>query len=327
MGEEDKPQSWWKTVPGILTTLAAFITAITGLIVTLHQAGMISGVREHYKGTRHALTAPGLISPQDQALLPQPYLGGWQFKWDEAANPREVLQYHLIVSHEASATPLVDIKTETNNYTKEWTRCNNMTDRMLFNWKWKVRVQDKQGWWSPWSEEFSFGVREFNPQLYAEKCPERAKGLTYKPSEAPFKPKEPFPPPAIATAPAISSKTKFRRERLPGDDILFIKPVSQDDCRIVFEVTYFINPAHSDVVWVTGWLSYQGKGVSQKLGKCPKGGGGMTTIQHLGKGTVRLSVALPEDGKADSLEVFLREHSDRSGPIIKKIFPYNWTWK
>jgi hypothetical protein len=39
MGEE-KPQSWWKTFPGILTAAAGFITAVSGLIVALHQAGI-----------------------------------------------------------------------------------------------------------------------------------------------------------------------------------------------------------------------------------------------------------------------------------------------
>jgi hypothetical protein len=39
---DDKPtrQSWWQTVPGILTAAAATITAVTGLIVALQQAGV-----------------------------------------------------------------------------------------------------------------------------------------------------------------------------------------------------------------------------------------------------------------------------------------------
>ena len=36
-----KFQSWWSTVPGMLTGFAAAITAITGLIVALHQAGLM----------------------------------------------------------------------------------------------------------------------------------------------------------------------------------------------------------------------------------------------------------------------------------------------
>ena len=38
----EKPQSspsWWQTVPGILTGVAALITAVTGLMVALNHAG------------------------------------------------------------------------------------------------------------------------------------------------------------------------------------------------------------------------------------------------------------------------------------------------
>jgi hypothetical protein len=36
-----KSQSWWTTLPGMLTGFAAAITAVTGLIVALHQAGIV----------------------------------------------------------------------------------------------------------------------------------------------------------------------------------------------------------------------------------------------------------------------------------------------
>ena len=38
-GPEPASQSWWKTLPGLLTAAAATITAITGLIVAVHQTG------------------------------------------------------------------------------------------------------------------------------------------------------------------------------------------------------------------------------------------------------------------------------------------------
>jgi hypothetical protein len=40
--EPSKSQTWWQTLPGILTAVAATITAITGLIVALYQAGLLS---------------------------------------------------------------------------------------------------------------------------------------------------------------------------------------------------------------------------------------------------------------------------------------------
>ena len=36
-----KPQNWWTTVPGLLTGLAGIVTAVTGLILALHQAGVM----------------------------------------------------------------------------------------------------------------------------------------------------------------------------------------------------------------------------------------------------------------------------------------------
>ena len=37
-----KSQSWWQTLPGILTAVAGFITATTGLILALNQIGAFS---------------------------------------------------------------------------------------------------------------------------------------------------------------------------------------------------------------------------------------------------------------------------------------------
>ena len=41
--ESPKHQSWWQTLPGILTAVAGIITAATGLIVALNQAGVFHG--------------------------------------------------------------------------------------------------------------------------------------------------------------------------------------------------------------------------------------------------------------------------------------------
>jgi len=49
MVEEAKSQSWWKTIPGILTTVTAMVTAVTGLIVALHQVGLLQGAKEPAK--------------------------------------------------------------------------------------------------------------------------------------------------------------------------------------------------------------------------------------------------------------------------------------
>jgi hypothetical protein len=40
MAEEPKLHSWWQTLPGILTATAGIITALTGLLVVLYNAGV-----------------------------------------------------------------------------------------------------------------------------------------------------------------------------------------------------------------------------------------------------------------------------------------------
>ncbi|HEY4381031.1 MAG TPA: hypothetical protein VGN01_11850 [Acidobacteriaceae bacterium] len=44
MSGEAEPDSkgWWKTLPGLLTAAAAIITAVTGLLVALHQTGLLT---------------------------------------------------------------------------------------------------------------------------------------------------------------------------------------------------------------------------------------------------------------------------------------------
>lgn len=70
MDDEPKSKSWWLTLPGVLTAIAAIISAVTGLIVALHQ--MEGFKREHRqppqaqydttkpKGATNAPSAPGV---------------------------------------------------------------------------------------------------------------------------------------------------------------------------------------------------------------------------------------------------------------------------
>ena len=39
--EEPGSQSWWQTIPGVLTATAGIITAVAGLVVALNQAGIL----------------------------------------------------------------------------------------------------------------------------------------------------------------------------------------------------------------------------------------------------------------------------------------------
>ena len=62
---EDSKQSWWQTLPGILTALAATITALGGLLAVLYQAGIIGHHTEVISnaGVEKKLDAPMKINP------------------------------------------------------------------------------------------------------------------------------------------------------------------------------------------------------------------------------------------------------------------------
>ena len=68
MAEEPKPDSWWRSLPGILTAIAAIITAIGGFILALNQAGLIGGIKEAPPHVQSGTTKP---APLYQKNLPQ----------------------------------------------------------------------------------------------------------------------------------------------------------------------------------------------------------------------------------------------------------------
>jgi len=61
MYEKDRDKSFWSTIPGILTGVAAIITAIGGLVAALYTAGIIGG----------RSTSPNEIRPSNTASGPQ----------------------------------------------------------------------------------------------------------------------------------------------------------------------------------------------------------------------------------------------------------------
>jgi len=66
MTEERKPQSWWQTIPGLLTAAAGIITAVTGLIVALSQTGFFGSTDQppSPKLAKPPATAPSAVKPR-----------------------------------------------------------------------------------------------------------------------------------------------------------------------------------------------------------------------------------------------------------------------
>jgi len=58
--------SWWRTVPGVLTATATIITALTGLLIALHQSGLIGG------GDKASPPRPPVEARSDPTARPEP---------------------------------------------------------------------------------------------------------------------------------------------------------------------------------------------------------------------------------------------------------------
>ncbi len=61
--ESSKPQKWWQTLPGILTAVAAIITAVTGLVIALNQAGVFSGTSKTGSPSPTPTSSPPIATP------------------------------------------------------------------------------------------------------------------------------------------------------------------------------------------------------------------------------------------------------------------------
>lgn len=60
---DEKPTSWWATLPGLLTAAAAVITAVTGLLLGLGQLGVFDGGRPTASTTGASPTTAGAGEP------------------------------------------------------------------------------------------------------------------------------------------------------------------------------------------------------------------------------------------------------------------------
>jgi hypothetical protein len=70
MADEAKATSWWQTVPGILTAVAAVVTALTGLIAALVQGGLIGAKGVAASHTPATASAPAQAARTAQAAQP-----------------------------------------------------------------------------------------------------------------------------------------------------------------------------------------------------------------------------------------------------------------
>ena len=63
MAEDQKPQKWWFTIPGILTALAGIITAVTGFVIALNQVGVFSTAQKPVSSSQRSANNPPNVHP------------------------------------------------------------------------------------------------------------------------------------------------------------------------------------------------------------------------------------------------------------------------
>jgi len=63
MADDPRSQSWWQTLPGILTATAAILTAVSGLLAILFQNGVIGGKHDAAPPSATTVHSPASSSP------------------------------------------------------------------------------------------------------------------------------------------------------------------------------------------------------------------------------------------------------------------------
>ena len=80
MPESDRPQSWWQSLPGVLTATATVVTALSGLLFVLYQQGALGSSSAASAPASAEASAPAPDSTPEQppastssaALIPDP---------------------------------------------------------------------------------------------------------------------------------------------------------------------------------------------------------------------------------------------------------------
>ena len=88
MPEESKPQSWWQTIPGILTGIGALLSAVTGLIVALRHDDQskvvpdIPAMTQQASPVRQSSSRPPTRSELPDVIPAQLTISGvWRDNW------------------------------------------------------------------------------------------------------------------------------------------------------------------------------------------------------------------------------------------------------
>ena len=98
-------------------------------------------------------TAPQLVDPVAEALLPQPGIGEWWFDWDDVPNAQG---YEIVILGPSASFPAIRARSNTSEF-RSVRSTGYIADPNLNGWSWRVRALYQNGKWGPWS-----GIRRFN---------------------------------------------------------------------------------------------------------------------------------------------------------------------
>ena len=105
-----------------------------------------------------APSAPVLIEPIDEATLPQPDVGEWNFDWEDVPG---AVRYEIIVQGLTATAPVLHTETAVSRYMIP--RKNGyIADHHLRGWSWRVRAKTQNGQWGEWSALRKFNVSPRN---------------------------------------------------------------------------------------------------------------------------------------------------------------------
>jgi hypothetical protein len=119
-----------------------------------------SDLQQSFIATTLKITAEGppppfLLTPENEALLPQPQKEPWKFAWSPIPGARK---YQIVVFGSKAAFPLIDTQTSSTSHTYSSSSSSYIAYQNLRGWIWRVRAQGSDGKWGSWSPIQYFDV-------------------------------------------------------------------------------------------------------------------------------------------------------------------------
>jgi len=97
---------------------------------------------------------PKLIEPISDATLPQPYSAEWRFDWEDVPGAKG---YEIVILGRTAVFPLAQMRTVKSEHTIPISQ-GYIAAHNLLGWSWRVRAQNANGTWGPWSNVLRFNV-------------------------------------------------------------------------------------------------------------------------------------------------------------------------